>query len=86
MATPPSTSVDRAAPAFPGAPRRRRSARPHQRRRRTRRILASEGVFDSIVSLAGDAGSARHGTRPARRSAGSTTSWPGGPTGRRIRP
>ena len=25
----------------------------HQRRRRTRRILASEGVFDSIVSLAG---------------------------------
>ena len=26
---------------------------PHQRRRRTRRILASEGVFDSIVSLAG---------------------------------
>jgi CBS domain-containing protein/sporulation protein YlmC with PRC-barrel domain len=26
---------------------------PHQRRRRTRRILASEGVFDAIVSLAG---------------------------------
>jgi len=28
----------------------------HQRRRRTRRILASEGVFDSIVSLAGIVG------------------------------
>jgi CBS domain-containing protein len=26
---------------------------PHQRRRRTRRILAQEGVFDAIVSLAG---------------------------------
>jgi CBS domain-containing protein/sporulation protein YlmC with PRC-barrel domain len=36
-------------------PRRRDAAeRPaHLRRRRTRRILASEGVFDSIVSLAG---------------------------------
>jgi len=36
-------------------PRRRDTPeRPaHQRRRRTRRILASEGVFDSIVSLAG---------------------------------
>ncbi len=38
--------------ARPG--RRDASERPaHQRRRRTRRILASEGVFDSIVSLAG---------------------------------
>ena len=36
-------------------PRRRDTpdAPAHQRRRRTRRILASEGVFDSIVSLAG---------------------------------
>ena len=36
-------------------PRRRElPERPaHQRRRRARRILASEGVFDSIVSLAG---------------------------------
>ena len=36
-------------------PRRRDTPeRPaHQRRRRTRRILASQGVFDSIVSLAG---------------------------------
>jgi len=34
--------------------RRDGAERPaHQRRRRTRRILASEGVFDSIVSLAG---------------------------------
>ena len=47
-------------PSSPGRigltlPRRRDTPeRPaHQRRRRTRRILASEGVFDSIVSLAG---------------------------------
>jgi CBS domain-containing protein len=37
---------------------------PHQRRRRTRRILASEGVFDSIVSLAGLLG------RPVRNQTG----------------
>ncbi|MGP0029688.1 MAG: magnesium transporter MgtE N-terminal domain-containing protein [Acidimicrobiales bacterium] len=38
-------------PARPGADRP-----AHQRRRRARRILASEGVFDSIVSLAGIVG------------------------------
>jgi CBS domain-containing protein/sporulation protein YlmC with PRC-barrel domain len=37
---------------------------PHQRRRRTRRILAQEGVFDAIVSLAGLLG------RPVRNQAG----------------
>ena len=37
---------------------------PHQRRRRTRRILAQEGVFDAIVSLAGILG------RPVRNQAG----------------
>jgi CBS domain-containing protein/sporulation protein YlmC with PRC-barrel domain len=37
---------------------------PHQRRRRTRRILASQGVFDSIVSLAGLLG------RPVRNQTG----------------
>ncbi|HEX3794391.1 MAG TPA: CBS domain-containing protein [Acidimicrobiales bacterium] len=46
-----------ATPARSGLPfsgRRDTQERPaHQRRRRTRRILASEGVFDSIVSLAG---------------------------------
>jgi CBS domain-containing protein len=53
MATPPSTSEPtRSGFALPG--RRDTPERPaHQRRRRTRRILASEGVFDSIVSLAG---------------------------------
>jgi CBS domain-containing protein/sporulation protein YlmC with PRC-barrel domain len=35
------------------APREAAVRPAHQRRRRTRRILASEGVFDSIVSLAG---------------------------------
>jgi hypothetical protein len=49
-----------------------------------RRILASEGVFDSIVSLAGIS-VARSPTRPGRRSAGSTTSSPAGPTGRPTR-
>src|ERR1700728_3978733 len=53
MVTTPSTN----SPGRSGLslPRRREDPeRPaHQRRRRTRRILASEGVFDSIVSLAG---------------------------------
>jgi CBS domain-containing protein/sporulation protein YlmC with PRC-barrel domain len=41
---------------LPRPGRRDRDGEPrpaHQRRRRTRRILASQGVFDSIVSLAG---------------------------------
>jgi CBS domain-containing protein/sporulation protein YlmC with PRC-barrel domain len=63
MATPPQTT---AAPArvrlLPG--RRDAERPPHQRRRRTRRILASEGVFDSIVSLAGLLG------RPVRNQTG----------------
>jgi CBS domain-containing protein/sporulation protein YlmC with PRC-barrel domain len=47
-----STTGPRSVLALPG--RRDGAERPaHQRRRRTRRILASEGVFDSIVSLAG---------------------------------
>ena len=56
MATPPSTSSASRTRLLPGRahdPERP----PHQRRRRTRRILASEGVFDSIVSLAGLLGS-----------------------------
>src|SRR5580698_120569 len=51
MATPPPTSAPARSGLFNTRPRG--AARPHQRRRRTRRILASEGVFDSIVSLAG---------------------------------
>ncbi len=53
MATPPSTHAStRSGFSLPG--RREGPERPaHQRRRRARRILASEGVFDSIVSLAG---------------------------------
>jgi CBS domain-containing protein len=53
MATPPSTGPStRSGFSLPG--RRDTPERPaHQRRRRTRRILASQGVFDSIVSLAG---------------------------------
>ncbi len=53
MATPPpSTAPARSGFTLPG--RREAAERPaHQRRRRTRRILASQGVFDSIVSLAG---------------------------------
>jgi CBS domain-containing protein/sporulation protein YlmC with PRC-barrel domain len=47
-----STGTTRSGFSLPG--RREAPERPaHQRRRRTRRILASEGVFDSIVSLAG---------------------------------
>jgi CBS domain-containing protein/sporulation protein YlmC with PRC-barrel domain len=53
MATPPPTNAPaRSGFTLPG--RRDAAQRPaHQRRRRTRRILASQGVFDSIVSLAG---------------------------------
>ena len=63
MATPPSTSSANRTRLLPG--RARDPERPpHQRRRRTRRILASEGVFDSIVSLAGLLG------RPVRNQTG----------------
>jgi CBS domain-containing protein/sporulation protein YlmC with PRC-barrel domain len=64
MATPPPpTSTPSRARLLPG--RIRDPERPpHQRRRRTRRILASEGVFDSIVSLAGLLG------RPVRNQTG----------------
>ena len=63
MATPPSTSAPSRSRLIPG--RSRDAERPpHQRRRRTRRILASEGVFDSIVSLAGLLG------RPVRNQTG----------------
>ena len=71
MATPPPTG-EASAPTATTTPGRTRLARPrrdperppHQRRRRTRRILASEGVFDSIVSLAGLLG------RPVRNQTG----------------
>jgi CBS domain-containing protein/sporulation protein YlmC with PRC-barrel domain len=72
MATPPPTG-EASAPTATTTPGRTRllpgRARdperpPHQRRRRTRRILASEGVFDSIVSLAGLLG------RPVRNQTG----------------
>jgi CBS domain-containing protein/sporulation protein YlmC with PRC-barrel domain len=63
MATPPPTNAPARAGLFHG--RNRDPGRvPHQRRRRTRRILASEGVFDSIVSLAGLLG------RPVRNQTG----------------
>src|ERR1700734_3773766 len=63
MATPPSTSAPSGSRLIPV--RSRDAERPpHQRRRRTRRILASEGVFDSIVSLAGLLG------RPVRNQTG----------------
>ena len=61
MATPPQTSAPARSGIFNGRPR---APGPHQRRRRTRRILASEGVFDSIVSLAGLLG------RPVRNQRG----------------
>jgi CBS domain-containing protein/sporulation protein YlmC with PRC-barrel domain len=63
MATPPPTSAPARAGLFNGRPRVPGRG-PHQRRRRTRRILASEGVFDSIVSLAGLLG------RPVRNQRG----------------
>jgi CBS domain-containing protein/sporulation protein YlmC with PRC-barrel domain len=63
MATPPPTSTPARSGLFNGRPRVPGRG-PHQRRRRTRRILASEGVFDSIVSLAGLLG------RPVRNQQG----------------
>src|SRR5580698_2730259 len=63
MATPPSTSAPSRSRLIP-VRSRDADRRPHQRRRRTRRILASEGVFDSIVSLAGLLG------RPVRNQTG----------------
>ncbi len=63
MATPPPTSAPSRARLLPGRVRDPERP-PHQRRRRTRRILASEGVFDSIVSLAGLLG------RPVRNQTG----------------
>jgi CBS domain-containing protein/sporulation protein YlmC with PRC-barrel domain len=63
MATPPPTSAPSRARLLPGHARDP-ERQPHQRRRRTRRILASEGVFDSIVSLAGILG------RPVRNQTG----------------
>jgi CBS domain-containing protein len=63
MASPPPTTAPPRGIAWPG--RRDVAARPaHQRRRRTRRILASQGVFDSIVSLAGILG------RPVKNQTG----------------
>jgi hypothetical protein len=63
MATPPPTSAPARSGLFNARPRVPGRG-PHQRRRRTRRILASEGVFDSIVSLAGLLG------RPVRKPRG----------------
>jgi CBS domain-containing protein len=57
MATPLPSNAPRRPGILPGRG-------PHQRRRRTRRILASRGVFDSIVSLAGLLG------RPVRNQSG----------------
>jgi CBS domain-containing protein len=57
MATPPPSIAPRRQGILTGRG-------PHQRRRRTRRILASQGVFDSIVSLAGLLG------RPVRNQTG----------------
>jgi CBS domain-containing protein/sporulation protein YlmC with PRC-barrel domain len=63
MATPPPTNAPARSGLFHGRIRDPERV-PHQRRRRTRRILASEGVFDSIVSLAGLLG------RPVRNQTG----------------
>jgi CBS domain-containing protein len=65
MTTPPSPSTRSPSRTrlLPGRVRDRERP-PHQRRRRTRRILASRGVFDSIVSLAGVLG------RPVRNQTG----------------
>ena len=67
MATPPPPPPPSATTTRPKLlPGRIRDAQgmAHLRRRRTRRILASEGVFDSIVSLAGLVG------RPVRNQRG----------------
>jgi CBS domain-containing protein len=57
MPSPPPVPPSGSPPGRSRLPLNLRRAEPerqaHQRRRRTRRILASEGVFDSIVSLAG---------------------------------
>ncbi|HEY1650930.1 MAG TPA: CBS domain-containing protein [Acidimicrobiales bacterium] len=63
MATPPPTSTPSRPRLLPGRARDPERL-PHQRRRRTRRILAQEGVFDAIVSLAGILG------RPVRNQQG----------------
>ncbi|HWF15677.1 MAG TPA: CBS domain-containing protein [Acidimicrobiales bacterium] len=63
MATPPPTSTPSRPRLLPGRTRDPERL-PHQRRRRTRRILAQEGVFDAIVSLAGLLG------RPVRNQQG----------------
>ena len=63
MATPPPTSTPSRPRLLPGRTRDPERL-PHQRRRRTRRILAQEGVFDAIVSLAGVLG------RPVRNQQG----------------
>ena len=63
MATAPPADAPARAGLFNGRPHVPGRG-PHQRRRRTRRILASEGVFDSIVSLAGLLG------RPVRNQRG----------------
>ena len=61
----PRDHADRHARPDPAAARRAGPRTlPHQRRRRTRRILAQEGVFDAIVSLAGLLG------RPVRNQQG----------------
>src|ERR1700746_2790475 len=57
MATQPPSVAPRRQGILPGRG-------PHQRRRRPRRLLASQGVFDSIVSLAGLLG------RPVRNQTG----------------
>jgi CBS domain-containing protein/sporulation protein YlmC with PRC-barrel domain len=63
MTTPMPESASTRSRLLPG--RTRNPDRlPHQRRRRTRRILAQEGVFDAIVSLAGLLG------RPVRNQQG----------------
>ena len=64
MATPPPTSAPPSRSGIFHSRGRDPERVPHQRRRRTRRILASEGVFDSIVSLAGLLG------RPVRNQTG----------------
>jgi CBS domain-containing protein len=53
MATPAPEGTSDQSRLSPSAPRSFSERPAHQRRRRTRRILASQGVFDSIVSLAG---------------------------------
>ena len=84
MATPPPSSPT-GRPRLLSGRATRTNRPPHQRRRRTRRILASEGVFDSIVSLAGLLGRPVRNQTGRRRSAGSTMSSPAGQTARSTR-